>query len=126
MLLRAFWAVSRSLRASRRASQPTAPGTPERIGVLVNVNDDVALGRIYPPGFVVEPGAGADGVGHLVGGGHDVCSVLDGEGGWFGEPEAVWFCKRWHCAEIAKVCPAFWPFALPPCSFLSEAQFCPD
>lgn len=47
--------------------------------MLVNVNDDVALGRIYPPGFVVEPGAGADGVGHLVGGGHDVCSVLDDE-----------------------------------------------
>ena len=47
--------------------------------MLVNVNDDVALGRIYPPGFVVEPGAGADGVGHLVGGGHDVCSVLHDE-----------------------------------------------
>jgi hypothetical protein len=54
-------------------------GLRERMAVLANVNDDVALGRIYPPAFVVEPGAGADGVDDLVGGGHDVCSVLDDE-----------------------------------------------
>lgn len=48
-----------------------------------------------------------------------------GEGGWFGEPEAVWF-RKGGMALLCEGCPAFWPFALPPCSFLSEAQFCPD
>lgn len=35
-----------------------------------------------------------------------------GEGGWFGEPEAVWF-RKGGMALLCEGCPAFWPFALP-------------
>ena len=45
--------------------------------MLVNVDDDAALWRIYPPAFVIEPGAGARSVDDLVGGGHDFCGVLE-------------------------------------------------
>ena len=45
--------------------------------MLVNVDDDAAPWRMYPPAFVIEPGAGAHSVADLVGGGHDFYGVLE-------------------------------------------------
>jgi hypothetical protein len=47
--------------------------------VCVKVGDDALLGRIDPPAFLVETGAGADGVDDFVGGGDDAFCFFDDE-----------------------------------------------
>ena len=47
--------------------------------MLVNVGDDALLGWIDPLAFVVEAGAGADGVDDFVSGGDDAFGFFDDE-----------------------------------------------